>query len=165
MGELANSLYYSFFLYHSQNHETIFLHHMEHWTTSNGTLSEQTLQHCRPRSWPVLSDRHNRWNNSQYAQKTKTQLKMNVQSNFRKFRTNIRSRLSDIKSLNEISKTENEYWKKKKDTNQIEHQEPTSGRNVWPTANTKWSISFTETNLDQTNKLWVTSSNSKTRLK
>ena len=40
---------------------------MEHWTISNDTLNEQTLQHRWPRSRPVLSGRHNRLNYSQYA--------------------------------------------------------------------------------------------------
>ena len=78
---------------------------------------------------------------------------MTIASNFVKFRTNIRSRLSDRKCLNTRKIRKMNSQPKRRIPIKISVQKPISSHSVCGTENTKWSISCTRTDEGQFNRL------------
>ena len=81
------------------------------------------------------------------------------------FRTNSRSRLTDIETVKCNLIHENGWWTNRKVTDHFFYFKNQCGRNVWTTTMAKCEITYTRKILLQRKKLRVTSTNSKTRLK
>ena len=92
-------------------------------------------------------------------------LKTTLGSKNFQFRTNGRSRLTDIETIKCNFIHENGWWTKRKVTDHFFYFENQCGRNVWPTTMAKCEITYTRKILLQRKKLRATSTNSKTRLK
>ena len=78
---------------------------------------------------------------------------MTIASNFVKFRTSIRSRLSDRKCVNTRKIRKMNSQPKRRILIKISVQKPISSHSVCGTENTKWSISCTRTDEGQFNRL------------